>query len=253
MQFVTVLSYIIVALFGLMIGSFLNVCILRIPKGESIVTAPSHCMRCGQRIKWYELIPVFSWLILKGRCSGCKSPISAQYPLVEAVTGVLYTSIYYRFGISVETLLYMSMTSALLALSVIDFRTFEIPMGFNIFLAVVGLARVATDPGNWLLYLIGFFAVSVFLLIVFLITGGRGIGGGDIKLMAVCGLILGWKLILVAFILGCVLGSILHLIRMSVKKEGAVLAFGPYLSLGVLIAALWGAGILNAYLSLFNL
>jgi leader peptidase (prepilin peptidase)/N-methyltransferase len=253
MQFMTVLIYIIIALFGMMIGSFLNVCILRLPKGESIVTAPSHCMACGKRIKWYELIPVFSWLFLKGRCSGCKSPISAQYPLVEAVTGVLYASIYYRFGISVETLLYMSMTSALLALSVIDFRTFEIPQGFTVFLAVVGAARVATDLDNWLVYLIGFFAVSVFLLIVFLITGGRGIGGGDIKLMAVCGLILGWKLILVAFITGCILGSVIHLIRMAVKKEGAVLAFGPYLSLGVFIAAMWGQGILNAYLSMFNL
>lgn len=251
MQYITVLSYIIVALFGMMIGSFLNVCILRIPKGESIVTAPSHCMACGKKIKWYELIPVFSWLLLKGRCSGCKSPISAQYPLVEAVTGVLYASIYYRFGISVESLLYMSMTSALLALSVIDFRTYEIPQGFNIFLLIVGGLRVATDLDNWLLYLIGFFAVSVFLLLIFLITGGRGIGGGDIKLMAVCGLILGWKLIIVAFIVGCVLGSILHLIRMAVKKEGAVLAFGPYLSLGIFIAAMWGEQILNAYLGLF--
>jgi leader peptidase (prepilin peptidase)/N-methyltransferase len=247
----TVLSYIVVVLLGMMIGSFLNVCIIRIPKGESIVTAPSHCMACGKKIKWYELIPVFSWLILKGRCSGCKSPISAQYPLVEAVTGVLYASIYYRFGISVETLLLMSMTSALLALSVIDFRTFEIPQGFTIFLAIVGAARVATDPGNWLLYVIGFFAVSVFLLIIHFVTGGRGIGGGDVKLMAVCGLILGWKLILVAFITGCVLGSIIHLIRMAVQKEGAVLAFGPYLSLGVFIAALWGEGILNAYLGMF--
>lgn len=253
MQLVTVFTYITVILFGMMIGSFLNVCILRIPKGESIVTAPSHCMACGKRIKWYELIPVFSWLFLKGRCSGCKSPISAQYPLVEAVTGVLYASIYYRFGISVETLLYMSMTSALLALSVIDFRTYEIPQGFNIFLALVGIARVATDINNWPLYLIGFFAVSVFLLIVFLITGGRGIGGGDIKLMAVCGLILGWKLIIVAFVTGCVLGSVLHLIRMAIQKEGAVLAFGPYLSLGVFLAAMWGDKILNAYLSMFGL
>ncbi len=253
MQLFTVLIYIIVILFGMMIGSFLNVVILRLPKGKSIVTAPSRCMDCGKKIKWYELIPVFSWLMLKGRCSGCKSPISAQYPLVEAVTGVLYAIIFCRFGISIETILYMSMTSALLALSVIDFRTYEIPAGFNVFLAVVGAARVAADLHNWHQYLIGFFAVSVFLLLVFLITGGRGIGGGDIKLMAVCGLILGWKLILVAFLTGCVLGSVLHLIRMAVQKEGAVLAFGPYLSLGVFIAALWGDKILNAYLSIFNL
>jgi leader peptidase (prepilin peptidase)/N-methyltransferase len=253
MQLITVLTYIVVVLLGMMIGSFLNVCIIRIPKGESIVAASSRCMACGKRIKWYELIPVFSWFFLKGRCSGCKSPISAQYPLVEAATGVLYASIYYRFGISVETLLYMSMTSALLALSVIDFRTYEIPQGFNIFLGLVGISRVASDLSNWPLYLIGFFAVSVFLLLVFFITGGRGIGGGDIKLMAVCGLILGWKLIIVAFVTGCVLGSVLHLIRMAVQKEGAVLAFGPYLSLGVFLSAMWGDKIINAYLSMFNL
>lgn len=245
--------YFVVALFGIMIGSFLNVCIIRIPKGESIVTAPSHCMRCGKKLKWYELIPVFSWLVLKGRCSGCKSPISAQYPLVELATGVLYTSIYYRFGNSVETLIYCSMTSALLALSVIDFRTFEIPQGFNIFLLIVGAARVATDLNNWLLYLIGFFAVSVVLLLIFFISGGRGIGGGDIKLMAVCGLILGWKLIIVAFLLGCILGSVIHLIRMAVTKEGKVLALGPYLSVGVFIAAMWGNTLLSLYLGLFQI
>jgi leader peptidase (prepilin peptidase)/N-methyltransferase len=89
------------------------------------------------------------------------------------------------------------------------------------------------------------------LLIIHLVTGGRGIGGGDIKLMAVCGLILGWKLIIVAFITGCVLGSIIHLIRMKIQKESAVLAFGPYLSLGVFIAAMWGDTILIAYLSMF--
>jgi leader peptidase (prepilin peptidase) / N-methyltransferase len=249
----TVLTYIFIALFGMMIGSFLNVCIIRIPEGESIVTTPSHCMKCGKKIKWYELVPVFSWLLLRGRCSGCKSPISAQYPLIEAATGILYTSIYYRFGYSVETLIYCSMTSALLALSVIDFRTFEIPSGFNIFLLIVGAARVVTDLDNWLVYLIGFCAVSIFLLLVFFISRGRGIGGGDIKLMAVCGLILGWKLIIAAFIIGCVLGSVIHLIRMAVTKEGSVLALGPYLSIGVFIAAMWGGPILSAYLGLFSI
>jgi leader peptidase (prepilin peptidase)/N-methyltransferase len=210
-------------------------------------------MNCGKKIKWYELIPVVSWLLLKGRCSGCKRPISAQYPLIEAATGILYTSIYYRFGYSVDTLIYCSMTSALLALSVIDFRTFEIPQGFTIFLALVGAARVAADPGNWVTYLIGFFAVSLFLLLVFYVSGGRGVGGGDVKLMAACGLIIGWKLIIVAFILGCILGSVIHLIRMAVQKEGTVLALGPYLSMGVFIAAIWGDSMISAYLGLFSI
>ena len=243
--------YIVIALLGLMIGSFLNVCIIRIPAGESIVTAPSHCMNCGKRLKWYELIPLFSWIFLRGRCSGCKTPISVQYPLIEAATGIAYVLIYLRFGFTLETLFYCSMTSALLALSVIDFKTFEIPPGFNIFLLIVGIARVATDWTNWQTYLIGFVSVSGLLLLIYLISGGRGIGGGDVKLMAVCGLIIGWKLIILAFFIGCIVGSVIHLIRMAVKGEGSVLAMGPYLSAGVFAAVLWGGCIIDAYLSLF--
>jgi leader peptidase (prepilin peptidase)/N-methyltransferase len=246
-----VFPYIVIVLFGLVIGSFLNVLILRVPAGESIVTAPSHCMSCDRRIQWYELIPVFSWIFLRGRCSGCKSPISAQYPLVEAATGVLFALIYCRFGFSIETLIYCSMTSALFALSVIDFRIYEIPNGFNIFVLGLGIVRLFTDLDNWMLYLIGLFAVSVLLLIIHLLSRGRAMGGGDIYLMAACGLILGWKLIILAFVLGCVIGSIVHLARMALKRAGTVLAFGPYLSAGVFIAAMFGNELINAYLRLY--
>jgi leader peptidase (prepilin peptidase)/N-methyltransferase len=252
MLLASALPYIIITIFGMLVGSFLNVCILRIPKGESIVTEPSHCTSCGKKIKWYELIPVFSWLCLRGRCSGCKEPISLQYPLIEAATGLLYAVIFYRFGLSFDTVLICSMTSALLALSVIDGRTCEIPPGFNIFLLVVGIVRVISDPGNWLTYLIGFFAVSFFLLAIFLLSSGRGVGGGDVKLMAVCGLILGWKLIILAFVLGCVIGSVVHLIRMAAKGAGSRLALGPYLSIGIFLAALWGDAIISAYLKLYQ-
>jgi leader peptidase (prepilin peptidase)/N-methyltransferase len=247
----TAFPYIMAALLGLVIGSFLNVLIIRVPAGESIVTAPSHCMNCHRRLKWYELIPLFSWVFLRGRCSGCKTPISIQYPLVEAATGIAFVLIYLRFGFTFETLFYCSMTSALLALSVIDFKTYEIPPGFNVFLLVVGLARTAADLANWPEYVIGFFAVGGLLLVIHLVSRGRGIGGGDVKLMAVCGLILGWKLILLAFALGCILGSVIHLIRMAVKGEGPVLAMGPYLSAGVFAAALWGGPIIDAYIALF--
>lgn len=252
MQLFLAFPYIVIALLGLMVGSFLNVCIIRIPAGESVVTVPSHCMSCGKKLRWYELVPLFSWIFLKGRCSGCKRPLSAQYPLVEAVTGVLFILIFYHFGYTIETILYCSMTSALIALSVIDFRTYEIPPGFNIFLLIVGVARVATDLNNYLTYIIGFFAISVFLLLIFLLSRGRGIGGGDIKLMAVCGLIVGWKLIIFAFIIGCILGSVIHLIRMAVKDKGSVLAMGPYLSVGVFAAVLWGGFIIDAYLALYK-
>jgi leader peptidase (prepilin peptidase)/N-methyltransferase len=239
------------ALLGLVIGSFLNVLIIRVPKGESIVTAPSHCTNCLRRLGWYELIPLFSWVFLRGRCSGCKTRISALYPLVEAATGIAFVLIYARYGFTLETLFYCSMTSALLALSVIDFKTYEIPPGFNVFLLVVGLARVAADLENWLLYVLGFASVGGLLLVIYLVSRGRGIGGGDVKLMAVCGLIVGWKLILLAFVLGCILGSGVHLIRLAVRGEGPVLAMGPYLSAGVFAAVLWGGRMIDAYLALF--
>ena len=139
---------------------------------------------------------------------------------------------------SVDSLVYCLLFSALLALSVIDFRTYEIPVGFNLFILALGLIHGVFHYTQWLDFLIGFLCVSVFLLILYYATGGRAIGGGDVKLMAVCGLLLGWKLIIFAFLLGCIIGSVIHLIRMKVSGEGHVLAMGPYLSAGVAIAVL---------------
>lgn len=246
------LTYVIlVFLFGITVGSFLNVCILRIPIKESVVTVPSHCLSCGKQLKWYELLPVFSWLVLRGKCRKCKRPVSAQYPVIEAVNGLLWVLIFLIFGLVPFTLLCCLMTSALLVLSVIDARTGEIPAGINIFILVLGVGRLALDYSSWSEYALGFVVVSVPLLLVLLITGGRGIGGGDIKLMAVCGLFLGWKLALLAFALGCILGAVIHLIRMRVSDAGRVLALGPYLAAGIFIAMLWGDQLLSWYFGFF--
>ena len=247
----TILFSIIIFLYGIIIGSFLNVCIYRIPKKENIVTTRSHCMSCGYQLRWYDLIPLFSWLALGGRCRKCKAKISVQYPAIEALNGVLYLIVFLCYGVSIETLFYCLMASALLALSVIDFRTFEIPLGFNVFIAVLGLVRVLTDLTNWREYAVGFFAVSVVLYIIYVLTKGRGIGGGDIKLMAASGLLLGWKCNILAFLLGCIIGSVIHLLRMRFTKAERVLAMGPYLSIGIYISALWGTRLIDWYLSLF--
>ena len=247
----TIFFSIIIFLYGIIIGSFLNVCIYRIPKKENIVTTRSHCMSCGYQLRWYDLIPLFSWLALGGRCRKCKAKISVQYPLIEALNGVLYLIVFLRYGVSIETLLYCLMASALLALSVIDFRTFEIPLGFNVFIAVLGLVRVLTDLTNWREYAVGFFAVSTVLYIIYVLTKGRGIGGGDIKLMAASGLLLGWKCNILAFLLGCIIGSVIHLLRMRFTKAERVLAMGPYLSIGIYISALWGTRLIDWYVSLF--
>ena len=177
-MFPTILLYIVVFLYGIVIGSFLNVLIYRIPKKENIVTTRSHCMNCGYQLRWYDLVPLFSYLALGGRCRKCKAHISAQYPIIEALNGVLYLLVFWKYGMSVDSLVYCLLFSALLALSVIDFRTYEIPVGFNLFILALGLIHGAFHYTQWLDFLIGFLCVSVFLLILYYATGGRAIDGG---------------------------------------------------------------------------
>ncbi len=246
-----VLFSVFFGLYGIVIGSFVNVVILRIPIKESVTLTRSHCMTCGHVLSWYELIPLFSYLFLGGKCRHCKTHISAQYPIVEALNGIIYVVLYLACGINVKCILYCLCASALLALSVIDWRTKEIPVGFNIFILLLGLIRLVTDIGNWSQYVIGLFAVSGFLFLLHLITKGRGIGGGDIKLMAATGLLLGWQLNIIAFLLGCIIGSVIHLSIMAIKKAGRELAFGPYLSAGVFVAMIWGEQLVSWYLSMW--
>jgi len=236
------------ALCGLLIGSFTNVLILRVPRGEDFVSAPSHCMHCDHRLGVLDLIPLFSFLALRGKCRYCGKPISAQYPLVEGISALLYALILLTLGPSVGAILLCLASTALLALSVIDWRTYEIPVGFNYFLFALGLIRLVTDLASWPLYVIGFFAVSAPLAAIYYISGGKAIGGGDVKLMAACGLLWGWKNILLALAVGCIVGSVIHLIRMRIARAPRLLAMGPYLSVGILIAALYGDAFLTWYL-----
>lgn len=248
-----ILFSVIFFIYGIVIGSFLNVVIIRTPLKESLAKKRSHCMECGHTLAWYDLFPLFSYLFLGGKCRYCKVHISCQYPLVEGLNGLLYAGIYLAHGLSMDTILYCLCTSALIALSFIDWRTKEIPLGFNIFIFLLGLIRLVTDFGNRSQYVIGLFAVSGFLLLLLLFSKGRAMGGGDIKLMAATGLLLGWKLNIIAFLLGCVVGSIIHLTLMAVKKADRVLAFGPYLSMGVYIAMIWGEQLVSWYLSMWTI
>lgn len=253
LTFLELTPYIIIFIFGITIGSFLNVCIYRIPLGESIVTAPSHCMTCGWKLKWYDMVPVFSWLVLGGKCRNCKSKISVQYPIIEGVNGILYVVIFAVNGLVWSSVIYCLMSSALLVLSVIDWRTYEIPFGINVFLFVLGVVMTVLDRGNLVEHLIGMVCVSGLLEVLYLVSGGGAIGGGDIKLMFACGLILGWQRILLAFLVGCIVGSVVHMIRIKVQGAGRVLAMGPYLAVGVMLAALWGNSWIGWYLGLLGL
>ena len=288
----TFLLYLLVFIYGIVIGSFLNVCILRIPIKESIVTKRSHCVSCGHELAWYDLFPLFSYLFLRGKCRYCGTRISAQYPIVEGLNGILWVLTFVIAGWEWEAVFICLAISALIVVAVVDWRTYEIPFGVVIYIFVIGVLhlayvivcrqmsvaagngseRVLTDVvnmvaddgtaysieytrrfvagiahGPWYEYVIGFFAVSVPLLLIYIISKGRGIGGGDVKLMAAAGLLLGWKLILLALIAGCLYGSVIHIIRMKVSGEGRVLAMGPYMSAGILTAMWFGEAILKWY------
>ncbi|NLO08596.1 MAG: prepilin peptidase [Clostridiales bacterium] len=255
--------YGIVLIYGILIGSFLNVCIYRIPEELSVVTGRSHCTNCNRKLKWYELVPIISYIFLLGRCRSCKSHISIQYPIIEALNGLMYVLVFYFYGWdSIYALLlsivYCFVISALIVLSVIDFRTNIIPPGINIFLLVMGLAAVMIkyfESGRGtdvvLDHTIGFFAISLFLLLIYYATKGLAIGGGDIKLMAAAGLLLGWELVIVAFFLGCILAAIIHPLRMRIKNVGRSLAFGPYLSVGTVLALYFGRQMISWYIENF--
>jgi leader peptidase (prepilin peptidase)/N-methyltransferase len=223
------------------------------------------------------MIPLVSFLIQRGRCRRCQVKLSWQYPLVEAACGIAFVWVFSIFSWNTrmisdmpaeapfiyhwlaftihyewlfDTLIYCFAFAALLGLAVIDWRTHEIPPGFNYFIGALGLVNLAMNYEDWLTYVAGFFAASAILYAIFILTKGRGIGGGDIKLMAAAGLLLGWQQILLALALASILGSIIHLILMKVKGKGRVLAFGPYLAAAIFIVILYGEPLIYYYLRL---
>lgn len=256
-----VLLGIIIFLLGLCIGSFLNVCIYRLPLHKSIVTSPSACPACGARLRAYDLIPVFSWLLLRGRCRYCGARISTQYPLIEALNGALYLLLYLRFGLVWTLPVYMALLSLLVVISMIDIRHMEIPNGLVIAGLVVGTAQLAASVftpyfGAWPSYVIGFFAGGLPLLLIALfcayVLKKEAMGGGDIKLMAFAGLIIGWKLVITSYLIGVVAGALFGVLLMASgrKKRSDAIPFGPFLSLGVMASVFFGQALISWYLGL---
>ena len=254
-------TMILVSLFalvlGLLVGSFLNVCIYRIPLGKTIVKGRSYCPSCGALIRWYQNIPVVSFLVLGGRCASCKTRISPIYPVVELITGLLFLAAFLKIGPTVDFLILAILTAVLIVISGIDLAHRIIPDGLVLFLLGLGviqlLYQVLVLDTRWYVYVIGFFAASVPLLLLGLLYPD-GMGGGDIKLMAAAGLILGYKLILLALFLGAIYASLYSLFLIVSRKGGlkSEIPFGPYLSAGIFTAALWGDDVLCWYLSIFS-
>jgi len=253
--------YILMFIFGIIIGSFLNVCIYRLPGKKSIVNGPSSCPSCGKRLSVIDLVPVFSYVFLGGKCRHCKSRISPVYPLIEALTGVLFLLLYMRFGISCDLLMNMALVSLLIVISFIDFKQLVIPNGLIISLLIIGVIQLAVTIftgtfGYWTDYVIGFFAGGLPLLLIGLLATyifkKEALGGGDIKLMAASGLIIGWKLVITSYLIGVVVGAIVGIILLATKKKkrGDEIPFGPFLSFGILISVFCGNELINWYLGL---
>lgn len=242
---------VLIFILGLVIGSFLNVCIYRIPRKLSIIKPSSFCPSCGNSLKWWHNIPVLSFVILKGKCAYCGAKISLRYPVVEILNGIFYVLAYLNFGLTISLPFVLIFISALIVISFIDFDFQIIPDEISIPLIFLGII-LSLLPHNSinLAYdikdsLIGIVIGGGSLLIVSLITRG-GMGGGDIKLNAAVGAFLGWKAALLTIFIGSLAGSIVGIVILK-KTGNRKIPFGPFLSLGACVCLFFGESLLNWY------
>lgn len=246
--------YTVALVFGLVIGSFLNVCIYRVPRGMSIAFPPSSCPACGARIKPHHNIPVISYLFLRGRCHSCGESISPKYPAVELLNGFLYMAALYRFGPSESAVVAMLFLSAMVVVTFIDMEHRIIPDGITLpgipICFAAGTLVLGTGYINSLLGILAggglLYGVGVLGGIV---LGKDGMGGGDIKLMAMAGALIGWKLVLVSIFIGAALGSFVGvpLILLKVMKRDTMIPFGPFLAVGSAVSLFFGEEMLYWY------
>ncbi len=246
---------VLVFVYGVLVGSFTNVLIYRIERGIGVAKGRSFCPNCGYTLAWYDLVPVLSYIFLLGRCRKCKTSISIRYPLVEMLSGVAYFIVFIRYGLTLTTLCYCIATTCLIALSFIDADEMYIPDTFPLVIGAMGVI-MAFDPTSELVWwerALGFISVSGIFFLIALLSGGRAMGGGDIKLMAGAGICLGYQMCLLSLFIGALIGTIYYLGLKIFKgrKMSGVAPFGPLLAAGIYISAIWGEGILAWYLGMF--
>ena len=249
---------ILISIYGLIIGSFLNVCIYRIPREESIAFPSSHCPKCNTSLKWYDNIPVFSFIMYKGKCRYCGEKISPQYPIIEILNAIVYIIIYVKFGLTLEFLFYAIISSILIVIALIDLQEMIIPDILVIsILAVSIIYKIASyflynSPIN-LLDSIGGLALSAILFILIILVSKGGMGGGDVTLIGSLGFILGIKGILLTIFLSFILGAVISLILLALKIKGRKdpIPFGPFIILGFFITIMVGDYLFNWYMDFF--
>ncbi len=243
--------------FGAVVGSFLNVCIYRLPVGKSVAFPASHCPVCGGAIRPYDNIPIISYLVLRGRCRSCGVRISPQYPAVELVNALLTMFLFIKFGFSLAFLFLFIFCSALVVITFIDLEHRIIPDVISLPGIVIGFISSFFIKGlNWQDSLIGIVAGGGSLFIVAtvyqLITKKEGMGGGDIKLLAMMGAFLGWVAVPFIIFASSLVGSVMGIIVMLVQKKDSKLAipFGPFLAFGAILYVFYGRQIIFWYLHL---
>jgi leader peptidase (prepilin peptidase)/N-methyltransferase len=243
--------------FGMVVGSFLNVCICRMPKDESVVSPPSHCPHCSYQIRWYDNIPVISYLLLRGKCRGCGAGISLQYPLVELLNGILTLLLFLRFGPTLAFAALFVFCSALVVITFIDIEHQIIPDEISLSGIVIGFVLSFFLQGHgWLNSILGILLGGGSLLAVAYayqwLTGKEGMGGGDIKLLAMMGAFLGWKSIPFIILASSLIGSVVGISMMLFQKKDSKLAipFGPYLAFGAVLYIFYGRPLIMWYLNL---
>lgn len=254
-----IIVYVFVFIFGICIGSFLNVCIYRLPLGESLIKSNSHCMTCGTPIRKRDLIPVVSWCLLRGKCHACGAKISPRYTVVELLNGICYLVIFLHFDV-ISHPLYASivslMTSALIVVFFMDWDTQLINTWVVIFIGALAIPKYifCREECDYTLksMIIGALVVSIPLLVISLASHEKAMGMGDVYLMAAAGLFLGVPNVLIAMLIALVTGSIVGMI-LKHSNGSSVFAFGPYLALGIAVAALYGDAIADFYVSFTGL
>ncbi len=248
-----------VFILGTVIGSFLNVCIYRIPAGKSIVSPPSACPHCGHRIRWFQNVPILSYIILGGKCASCRTGISLRYPAVEALTGLLFALVLYYFGFSAATLVYWLLLAALVVITFIDLDHQIIPDVISLPGIVIGFIGSFFVP--WLSWLDSFLGIvvggGVLLLIAWIyekMAKREGMGGGDIKLLGMLGAFLGWKAVLPVIFIASLVGSLIGVPLMLLQKGDTKLAipFGPFLAFSATVYLFWGEQLIYWYLNLLR-
>ncbi len=244
---------------GAVIGSFLNVCIYRIPAGKSVISPPSHCPKCENRIRWYQNIPILSYVFLRGRCGFCGVRIPVRYAFIEALTGLVFVAVLYYFGLRPPTVVYWLFGASLIVVTFIDLDHQIIPDVISLPGIILGFLCSFFVP--WISWTDSLFGILLGGGILFLIawlyeiaTKREGMGGGDIKLLAMLGAFLGWKAIFPIVFFASLTGTLVGVPVMIIGKTNSRLAlpFGPFLTSAALVYLFWGADIIEWYLSFYR-